>query len=555
MVRALRDDSFDYLIVGAGSAGCVLANRLSEDPKVSVALIEAGGKDNQLHVRMPAGLGRLMGDNPVWNWRFYTTPQTQLEGRQLFWPRGKGWGGSSSINGMIYTRGAAHDYDGWAKMGLDGWSYADLLPYFLKAETFDGPPAPWHGTNGPMHVDVSPLDNPLYLAFLRACEEAGLPRNDDFNGAEQFGAGAYQRTIKRGERASSSRAYLHPVLETRSNLTVISSAMVSRVIIEQGEARGIEFVDEPGGLAEAVFADREVILCAGAVQSPQLLMLSGIGPAHELERQEIRVRCELPEVGENLQDHLDMALVYDVHQPITAHSAHSGWRKHRVSLQYLLTGGGPGADNLLQAGGFARSSEDQPHPDLQLHFVNAPMIQHGLRGTGKDGMTIHICHLHPESRGRISLRSSDPFAPPLIDPNYLSAESDWKAMRAAVKLGQEIAGQKAFRPYRGRERVPREPITNDETLMSAIRKHAETIYHPVGTCRMGVDEASVVDEELRVRGVERLRVVDASIFPKQISGNTNAPVIMIAEKAADMIRGRAPLKPIAPEAVFGTQQD
>lgn len=544
MVRALKDDTFDYIIIGAGSAGCVLANRLSEDPEVKVALVEAGRKDDSVYLRMPAGVGRVMGDNPKWNWRFYTTPQAQLNGRQLFWPRGKGWGGSSSINGMVYIRGAVQDYDGWAASGLAGWSYKEVLPYFLKAERYEGAPSPWHGRSGPLGVTDSPLDNPLYAAFLEACEAAGLARNNDFNGASLAGAGPFQRTISRGERASSARAYLHPAVGARKNLTVISSALVSRVIIEQNEARGVEFLDEPGGVAEALFADREVILAAGAVQTPQILMLSGVGPADELARHDLRVRQDLPGVGQNLQDHLDMALVYDVHQPITAHSSQTGWRKYQVGLQYLLTNGGPGADNFLQAGAFADSKAGLSHPDIQIHFINAPMIQHGMRHTGRDGVTIHVCHLRPESRGKIALRSDDPFAPPLIDPNYLATDEDWRAMKAAATLGREIARQKPFRPYLGRERVPDAPVEDDAAMTAQIRKHAETIYHPVGTCRMGADAKAPVDAELRLRGIDRLRVVDASVIPTQISGNTNAPVIMIAEKAADMIRGRAPLKPV-----------
>ncbi len=542
MVRKTDDDVFDYVIVGAGSAGCVLANRLSADPSVRVALIEAGKRDDSLYVRMPAGVAQVMGDNPVRNWMFYTAPQKHMEGRQLFWPRGKGWGGSSSINGMVYIRGHARDYDRWRQMGLEGWSYEDVLPYFRKSETYEGGEDSWHGGSGPLHVSDSPLDGPLYRAFLQAGVEAGYPRTRDFNGASQEGFGPYQRTIRQGERWSASAGYLRPIVETRQNLTVMSVSMATRVLFENGRAQGVEVVEAPGGLTEPVFAEREVILCAGAVQTPQLLMLSGIGQADHLTQMGIQVVSDSPDVGANLQDHLDMSMVYKVNQPITAYSMQAGAKKIGVGLKYILSRSGPGADNFLQAGGFLKSREGLEQPDIQLHFVNAPVLDHGRESPKCDGMTLHACQLRPESRGSVRLRSSDAFAPPVIDPNYLAAEEDRRVMREAVKICRDIISQRAFDPFREEEIRPGSAFQSDDEIDTAIREQGETIYHPVGTARMGADERSVVDDRLRVRGVEGLRVVDASVMPTLVSGNTNAPTIMIAEKAADLILGNAPLR-------------
>lgn len=544
MAPRTDDDIFDYVIVGAGSAGCVLANRLSADPSIRVCLIEAGKKDDSLFVRMPAGVGNVMGDNPVRNWMFYTAPQKHLEGRQLFWPRGKGWGGSSSINGMIYIRGHARDYDRWRQLGLEGWSYEDVLPYFKKSETHQDGENAWHGGAGPLHVSESPLDSPLYRAFLQAGVEAGYSRTRDFNGLSQEGFGPYQRTIRNGERWSASFGYLRPIVDTRPNLTVMSVSMATRVLFENGRAQGVEVVDAPGGLAEPVFAEREVILCAGAVQSPQLLMLSGIGDPEHLAQMGVDVVHDSPDVGANLQDHLDISVIYNVTQPITAYSMQAGAKKIGVGLQYLLSKSGPGADNFLQAGAFLKSREGLEQPDIQLHFLNAPMFDHGRQSAEGDGMTLHACQLRPESRGTVRLRSDDPFAPPLIDPNYLAAEEDRRVMREAVKICRDIVSQRAFDPFRGDELRPGADVQTDDEIDAAIRKQSETIYHPVGTARMGADDRSAVDSQLRVRGVDGLRVVDASVMPTLVSGNTNAPTIMIAEKAADMIMNKAPLRRI-----------
>ncbi|MCI4646058.1 MAG: choline dehydrogenase [Hyphomonadaceae bacterium] len=529
---------YDYVIVGAGSAGCVLANRLSADAGVSVCLIEAGKKDTALQVRMPAAVGMLIKDENDHNWGFHTAPQAHMEGRKLWWPRGRGWGGSSSINGMIYIRGHARDYDQWRQMGLTGWGYSDVLPYFKRSESYSGGESAFHGGEGPLHVTQSPLDSPLYSAFIEAGRAAGHPVTEDFNGAQQAGMGPYQRTIHEGERWSASFGYLRPIADARDNLTVISTGMVTRVLVENGRAVGVELVEGKGRQVGEVRAAKEVLVCAGAIQSPQLLMLSGIGPAEELKKRGIAPVLDAPGVGANLQDHLDVVVVNEMTQKLSAYSKQKGLRRLAVGIQYLLTKSGPGADNFLQAGAFLNSREGLDRPDLQLHFINAVMIDHGREKITTDGFTLHACQLRPESRGTITLQSADPFDHPVIDPNYLATEEDRRAMRESVKLCREIVAQAPFDAYRGAEIVPGGECQTDAEIDAYIRETGETIYHPVGTVAMGADERAPLDGELRLRGIDGLRVVDASVMPNLIGGNTNAPTIMIAEKAADMILGK-----------------
>ncbi len=534
---------YDYVIIGAGSAGCVLANRLSADPDISVCVIEAGKKDTSLLVRMPAGVGELIGKTGPENWGFWTEPQQHLEQRKLYWPRGKGWGGSSSINGMIYIRGHARDYDQWRQMGLAGWSYSDVLPYFRKSEHFEGGADDFHGENGPLWISQSPLDNPVYRAFLAAGEEAGYKRTQDFNGAQQEGFGPYQRNIRKGERWSASFAYLRPIVGVRDNLTVLSTGLVTKLIVEKGQAKGVEVVSGKGKETQIIHAAREVIVCAGAVQSPQILQLSGIGPADELAKHGIDVVCDAPDIGKNLQDHLDVLVHQEMSQPLSAYAQRKGLRKYAIGLKYMATKSGPGADNFLQAGAFLKTREGLDRPDIQLHYVNALSFAHATEIPEQDGFMVHACQLRPESKGSVGLRSTDPFDTPKIDPNYLATEEDRRVMREGLKIMRDVIGQNALKPYRGPEMSPGESVKTDEEIDTFVRQNAETIYHPVGTVRMGADERAPLDGQLRLRGVDGLRVVDASVMPTLIGGNTNAPTIMIAEKAADMILGKPALVP------------
>jgi len=534
-------DRFDFVIVGAGSAGAVLASRLTEDPNISVALLEAGGHNDKLLVNMPAGASQIFNNKNPSNWAFETTPQAEMGGRKLFQPRGRGWGGSSSINAMVYIRGHARDYDQWRQMGLNGWGYADVLPYFKRAQHNERGGDAWNGEGGPLHTSPAPAGFPLQRVFIHAAEQAGYPTTSDFNGYRQEGAGMYRHTIKDGKRWSTANAYLRPIVDTRPNLTIISNAHAGRIIIEDAKAVGVEYSAGPGKPVRNVFAKREVLLCAGAFQSPQLLMLSGIGPADHLTALGVPVVADSPLIGGNLQDHIDCGVLYGCTKPITLYSLLKGHRQAMVGIEYMLTGAGLGSTIHLHSGAFLKTRPELDRPDVQLHFVNALMRDHGRVKAEADGFTVHTCPLRPESRGTVRLASRDPFAAPLIDPCYFSEPNDIVCMRDSIRMIRDIVAQDAFTPFRGAEIAPGEAMKSNSELDSWIRQTAETLYHPVGTVRMGAEPNAPVDEELRVRGVDNLRVIDASVMPTLIGGNTNAPTIMIAEKMSDLLRGRSPL--------------
>jgi choline dehydrogenase len=528
---------YDYIIVGAGSAGCVLANRLSEDPQVRVLLLEAGPSDWNPFVHMPAGLAKLMGQKGV-NWDYSTAPEPGLDGRSLWWPRGKVLGGSSSINAMCYIRGHALDYDAWAQAGAAGWDWDAVLPYFVKAEDNSRGASTLHGAGGPLGVSDPSHVNPLSRAFVLAGQQAGFAASDDFNGPRQDGFGYYQTTTRHGHRSSTAEAYLKPA-RPRPNLTVVTHALAREVLFDGRRATGVAYSIAGGDPVRAT-AQREVVLAGGALNSPHLLMLSGLGPADELRGHGIAVRADLPGVGGNLQDHLDVCTMQRCTQPIT----YDHTSDLAIGLNYYLFRRGAGTSNIAEAGGFVRSPlATDERPDLQFHFVPAQLDDHGRNRLPGHGYTMHACFLRPRSRGRLHLASANASDKVRIDPGYLSdAEGfDLRVMLEAVALSRRVLAQPAFDAFRGEELFPGAPVRDADALTDFIRRKAESIYHPVGTCRMGRedDANAVVDPQLRVRGIEGLRVVDASVMPSLIGGNTNAPTIMIAERAADLILGKA----------------
>ncbi len=522
--------AYDYIIVGSGSAGSVLANRLSAKPEVTVLLLEAGGSDRALFVRMPAGIARL--STPRFDWQYDTAPQPAMNGRRMYWPRGRVLGGSSSTNAMVYMRGQAADYDRWRQLGNAGWSYADVLPFFKKAERNERITDAFHGRDGPLNVAERPYSNPLSHVFVEAAQQAGIPLNPDFNGAAQLGCGLFQVTQKNGERCSAASAYLRPAA-ARPNLTVLKNAQATRVVIENGRAVGIEYVR--GGKRHTAHAGKEVLLAAGAINSPQLLLLSGVGPAEELRAIGVPVTLDLPGVGKNLQDHLNVNIVRRVTRPVTLDGKSSGLAALAVALQWMLFRTGPGTSNVAEAGAFVSSRRGASAPDIQFHFIPAQVVNHARTQLDGHGVTLHACCLQPESRGEIRLASADPLQPPVMDPNYLASDHDLKILIEGIRRGRDILAAPAFKPWLGEERLPGVAQQSDAELAAFVRATAETEYHPVGTCKMGSDAMAVVDERLSVRGITGLRVIDASIMPILVSGNTNAPTIMIAEKGAEMI--------------------
>jgi choline dehydrogenase len=526
--------SFDYVIVGAGSAGCVLANRLSEDGRNSVLLLEAGPRDTYPWIHIPIGYAKTMF-HPVLNWGFYTEPEPAMNGRKIYWPRGRTLGGSSAINGLISIRGQREDYDAWAAAGNAGWSYADVLPWFRKLEHNARGANDYHGADGPLWASDIETPHPLVDAMIAGAEELGIPRNDDFNGATQEGAGYYQLTTRRGRRCSTAVAYLDPA-RRRPNLRIETNAHATGIVVEDRRARGVTY--RQGGVERSVVANREVILAAGALQSPQLLQLSGIGPPDLLRSFGIAVRHPLPGVGENLQDHLQARVIFRCTQPITTNDALRTLRgKLGIGLDYVLRRSGPMAVGINQGGIFARALPDASRPDVQFHFATLSSDMAGSPVHDFSGFTMSICQLRPTSRGTVRIKSTNPLEAPAMQPNYLSTPEDRATQVAGVRLARRLAATKALSPYVEGEYRPGAAAQSDDEVLEFVKNTGGTIFHPSGTTKMGPpgDATAVVDPKLRVHGIDALRVVDCGVMPTLVSGNTNVPVVMIAERAADMI--------------------
>ena len=530
---------YDFIVVGAGSAGATLAGRLSEDPHTRVLLLEAGPPDNSLWIHLPIGYGKTMWD-PKLNWRFETEPDPGMNGRKIYWPRGKTLGGSSSINGLIYIRGQREDYDHWAALGNEGWSFDDCLPYFKRAEGNQRGNSEFHGGDGPLKISDIGARHELIEAFIEGAGQVGVPRTDDFNGARQEGAGYYQLTTHKGWRCSAAKAYLKPARQ-RHNLHVRTGAHVTGLMFEGRRAVGVRFLQD--GVPMAARCDAEVLLSAGALLTPQLLQLSGVGPADLLQPFGIPVVQHLPGVGENLQDHLQVRLHYECTKPITTNDELNSWfGQVKIGLQWLLSRSGPLAIGINQGGCFMHALKDAQGrpvaatPDIQFHVSTLSADMAGGAVHPFSGFTLSICQLRPESRGTVRIRSLDPLQPPAMHANYLATELDRLTTVAGVKAARAIAGAPAMRPYVKREIKPGPGADDDAALLAFCRDHGATIFHPSGTAKMGRDAMAVVDHRLRVHGLQGLRVVDCSVMPTLVSGNTHAPVVMMAEKAVDMIR-------------------
>ncbi len=530
---------YDYIIVGAGSAGCVLANRLTEDGTATVLVLEYGGSDSSVLIQMPSALSIPM-NMPKYDWSYQTEPEPHLNGRRLHTPRGKVLGGSSSINGMVYVRGNALDFDRWEEEGAAGWGYQQVLPYFRRAETLSEGGDEYRGDAGPLHTQYGTLANPLHAAWLEAAQQAGYPATADYNGYQQEGFGRMGMTVHNGRRWSAASAYLKPAL-SRKNLSVVTQALVSAVLFEGRRAAGVSY--RRGDAAKFARARREVILCGGPINSPQLLKLSGVGPAQELAQFGIPLVHDLPGVGENLQDHLEFYFQVECKLPVTLYSIMNPWSKALIGARWMLRHDGLGATNHFESCGFIRSRPGIRWPDIQYHFLPVAVTYDGKVKASGHGFQAHVGPMRSKSRGRVALASSDPRVKPGIRFNYMSHPDDWAEMRACVRLTREIFAQPAFERFRGKELQPGAGVQTDEQIDAFIAQKVESAYHPCGTCKMGrVDDPwAVVDAQTRVIGLEGLRVIDSSIMPSVTTGNLNAPTIMIGEKGADHVLGRLPL--------------
>jgi len=547
----VNQPEYDYIVVGAGSAGCALAARLSENEKFSVLLLEAGPNDRHFWIHLPIGYGKTMF-NPTYNWSFHTEPVPALDNRPIYWPRGKTLGGCSSINGLVYIRGQAEDYDAWEKQGNKGWGWRHVLPYFKKMECNERGESAYHGGSGPLHVSDLREPNELVEAFIRGAEEIGIPRTDDFNGAKQEGAGYFQLTTRNGWRCSAAKAYLKPN-RGRRNLVVETDAHASKVILQGKRAVGVAY--ERAGVAVTARARKEVLLCAGALQTPQLLQLSGIGPREVLEPHGIEVVHELPGVGRNLQDHLQIRIMFKCTKPITTNDQlRTLWGQALIGMKWAFFRKGPLAVGIQQGCMFARTRAEEATPDVQFHFGTLSADMTAGKPHTWPGFTMSVCQLRPTSRGELRIRSANSKDAPFIEPNYLATEEDRQTMVRGFKLARKLAATSAMAGYIADEYNPGYSVQSDEDMLAFVRRNGSSIFHPVGTCKMGSGPEAVVDERLRVHGIDGLRVVDASIMPTLISGNTNAPAMMIAEKAADMIKDDA-LWPQGRQVQQATQEE